>query len=164
MAPKKKTLSERGNTSEGLPHNENRQLSSPYLAYRPSTVTEPMLQSLVAMGVVPPKEVANWRVCEKKDDATPTEDTYEAMVFMPFFIQGLGLSICSFVRGLLQFYAINLTHLNPNSILQLSIFIHLCEAFLGIVPHFGLWKYLYHCKAGLRDRVLQVTGGASFEL
>ena len=55
-------------------------------------------------------------------------------------------------------------HLNPNSVLQLSIFIHLCEAFLGIVPHFGLWKHLYHCKAGLRDGVLQVTGGASFEL
>jgi len=55
-------------------------------------------------------------------------------------------------------------HLNPNSILQLLIFVHLCEAFLGIVPHFGLWKHLYHCKAGLRDGVLQVIGGASFEL
>ena len=94
-------MSERGNTSEGLPHNENRQLPTPYLAYRPSTVTEPMLQSLVAMGVLPLKEVANWRVCEKKDDAAPTEDTYEAMVFMPFFIRRLGLPICSFARGLL---------------------------------------------------------------
>ena len=85
MAPKKKTLSERGNTSEGLPHNENRPQPSPSLAYRPSSVTEPMVQSLVDMGVLPPKEVANWRVCGKKDDAAPIEDTYEAMVFMPFF-------------------------------------------------------------------------------
>jgi len=138
MAPKKKTLSERGNTTEGLPHNENRHIPSPYLAYRPSIVTEPMLRSLVDMCVLPPKEVANWRVCDKEDDAAPTEDTHEAMVFMPFFIRGLGLPICSFARGMLQFYAINLTHLNPNLILQLSIFIHFCEAFLGIVPHFGL--------------------------
>jgi hypothetical protein len=24
------------------------------------------------------------------------------------------------------------------------MFVHLCEAFLGILPHFGLWNYLYH--------------------
>jgi hypothetical protein len=41
-------------------------------------------------------------------------------------------------RGLLDFYELNLTLLNPNSILQVAIFVHLCEAFLGILPHFGL--------------------------
>lgn len=37
------------------------------------------------------------------------------------------------------------------------------QAFLGVVPHFGLWKHLYHCKPGMRDRRLQVVGGASLE-
>jgi hypothetical protein len=41
-------------------------------------------------------------------------------------------------RGLLDFYELNLTHLNPNSILQIAISVHLCEAFLGILPHFEL--------------------------
>jgi hypothetical protein len=40
----------------------------------------------------------------------------------------------SYFRGLLDFYNLNLTHLNPNYILQVAIFVHLCEAFLGILP------------------------------
>jgi hypothetical protein len=66
-----------------------------------------------------------------------------------FLICGLALPISPFFRGLLDFYNLNMTHLNPNSILQISIFVHLCEAYLGILPHFGLWKYLYHCRPGM---------------
>ena len=56
--------------------------------------------------------------------------------------------------GLLDFYALNLTHLNPNSVLQIVVFVHLCEAFLGILPHFGLWKYLYPVGPGwLEDSI-----------
>jgi hypothetical protein len=33
-----------------------------------------------------------------------------------------------FFRGLLDFYSLNLTHLNPNSIIQISIFVHLYKA------------------------------------
>jgi hypothetical protein len=57
-----------------------------------------------------------------------------------------------------------LTHLNPNSILQISIFVHLCEAFLGVLPHFGLWKYLYHCRPGMAGGQHQLVGGASLEM
>jgi hypothetical protein len=70
----------------------------------------------------------------------------------------------SLSRGLLDFYNLNLTHLNPNSILQASIFIHLCEAYLRILPHFGLWKYLYHCWPGMAGGQHQLVGGASLEL
>jgi hypothetical protein len=57
-----------------------------------------------------------------------------------------------------------LTHLNPNSILQISIYVHLCEAFLGVLPHFGLWKYLYHCRLGMAGGQHQLVGGASLEM
>jgi hypothetical protein len=93
----------------------------------------------------------------------PTKDTRE-LVFAPLFVRGLDLPICSFVQGLFNFYAINLTHLNTNSILQIIIFIHSCEVFLRIVPHFRLWKYLYHCKPTMREEVLQVVGGGSPKL
>jgi hypothetical protein len=59
---------------------------------------------------------------------------------------------------------LNLTHLNPNSILQVSVFVHLCEAYLGILPHFGLWKYLYHCRPGMAGGQHQLVGGASLEM
>jgi hypothetical protein len=79
----------------------------------------------------------------------PTEDTHESVIYVPFLLRGLALPISPFFRGLLDFYLLNLTHLNPNSILQISIYVHLCEAFLGVLPHFGLWKYLYHCRPGM---------------
>jgi hypothetical protein len=92
------------------------------------------------------------------------EDTHESVVFVPFLIRGLALPASPFFRGHLDFYDLNLTHLNPNSILQIAIFVHLCEAFLGILPHFGLWRYLYHYQSGMAGGQHQLVGGASFEL
>jgi hypothetical protein len=72
------------------------------------------------------------------------------LLFMSHFLSaGLLFPSPLFFRGLLDFYELNLTHFNPNSVLQVAIFVHLCEAFLGILPHFGLWKYLYHCRLGM---------------
>jgi hypothetical protein len=82
----------------------------------------------------------------------------------PFSYPGLALPVSPFFRGLLDFYHLNLTHLNPNSILQIYVFLHLCKAYLGILPHFGLWKYLYHCRPGMAGRQHQLVGGASLEM
>jgi hypothetical protein len=38
---------------------------------------------------------------------------------------------------------VQLHQLTPNSILHIACFITPCEAFLGINPHWGLWKYLF---------------------
>jgi hypothetical protein len=94
----------------------------------------------------------------------PTEDTHKSVIYVPFLIRGLALPISPFLCGLLDFYHLNLTHLNPNSILQVSVFVHLCEAFLGILPHFGLWKYLYHCRPGMAGGQHQLVGGTSLEM
>jgi hypothetical protein len=59
------------------------------------------------------------------------------------------MSVSPFLHGFLDFYSLNLTHLNPNSVLQIAILVHLYEAFLGVYPHFGLLTYLYHCKPGM---------------
>jgi hypothetical protein len=99
------------------------------------------------MGVLPSKELCSWHIWQ--GITVPIEDTHEFIIFIPFLICGLGLLVSPFFHGLLDYYCLNLTHLNPKSILQIAIFVHLCEAFLGINPHFGLWKYLYHCKSGM---------------
>jgi hypothetical protein len=112
-----------------------------------SVVSEPDLLRIVDVGVLPLKELCSWRIC--RGVTVPTEDTHEFVVYVPFLIRGLALPISPFFCGLLDFYNLNLTHLNPNFILQISIFVHLCEAYLGILPHFGLWKYLYHCRPGM---------------
>jgi hypothetical protein len=53
---------------------------------------------------------------------------------------GFGLPSCDFFHGLHDHYKIELVHLNPNSILQIAVFIHLYEAFLRIHPNFPLFK------------------------
>jgi hypothetical protein len=101
-----------------------------------SVVSESDLLHLVDVGVLLPKELWSWRIC--CGVTVPTEDTHESVIYVPFLIRDLALLVSPFFRGLLDFYDLNLTHLNPNSILQISIFVHLCEAYLGILPHFGL--------------------------
>ena len=127
-----------------------------------SVVSEFDLLHLVKTGVLPPKELCSWRIW--RGVTVPIEDTHEVVVYMPFLIRGLALSASPFFHGLLNFYALNLTHLNPNSVLQIVVFVHLCEAFLGILTHFGFWKYLYHCRPGMAGGQHQLVGGASLEL
>jgi hypothetical protein len=68
------------------------------------------------------------------------------MVLSSFFQRGFGLPTCEFLRGLLHHYEIELVHLNPNSILQIAIFVHRCEAFLGVTPNFSLFKSYFLLK------------------
>jgi hypothetical protein len=60
--------------------------------------------------------------------------------------RGFGVPAGDFLRRLLQFYRIDLVHLAPNSITIIVTFIHLCEAFLGITPHFHLWRHFFELK------------------
>jgi hypothetical protein len=47
------------------------------------------------------------------------------MVLTSFFQHRFGLPTCEFLCGLLHHYKSELVHLNPNSILQITVFIHL---------------------------------------
>ncbi|KAK1626182.1 hypothetical protein QYE76_000497 [Lolium multiflorum] len=68
------------------------------------------------------------------------------VMFVAFLFRGLSLPAHEFLRSLLFFYGIQLWQLTPNSILHLSIFITVCEAFLGIDPHWGLWRKIFYVK------------------
>ena len=59
-------------------------------------------------------------------------------MFKSFHEKGFVLPAGAFFRGLLYFYGLEVTHLKPNSIAQIAIFIHLFEGYLGIAPHFNL--------------------------
>jgi hypothetical protein len=138
MAPKRKSQ----NSSAAIipPIDPNSQL--PFAGNHMSVVSESDLLHLVSVGVLPPKELCSWRIC--RGVTVPTEDTHESVIYIPFLIRSFALPISPFFRGLLDFY-----NLNPNSILQVFVFVHLCEAYLGILLHFGLWKYLYHYRLGM---------------
>ena len=62
---------------------------------------------------------------------------------MPFLLWDLGFSIHPFLRGLLEFYGIELHHLTPGSILHISGYVALCEMFLGCEAHFKVWRNFF---------------------
>ena len=76
----------------------------------------------------------------------PTPRPHERDVFLPHFLRGLGFPLRTFVRGLMFYYGLDFHDLAPNFILNISAFIVVCEAFLRIQPHFGLWLKIFSVK------------------
>ena len=58
---------------------------------------------------------------------------------------------------------IQLHHLTPNSILHITIFVQLCEAFLGILPHFDLFKSLFSLNSFPNLRNIARVRGADLQ-
>ena len=64
----------------------------------------------------------------------PTPEPNESVVFVSHFLRGLGFTLDPFVRGLMFYYGLDFHDLAPDSILHISSFIVVCEAFLRITP------------------------------
>ena len=123
----------------------------------PSKCSNSDLEILVSDGLLPEKSVIQWRPTLGED--RPYENTGEIVAFAPYFERGLGLPCSSFFSGLLDYYRIQLHHLAPNSFVHISIFVHMCEVFLGIEPHFDLFIFLFHLKPHQDSYILDVEGG-----
>jgi hypothetical protein len=76
----------------------------------------------------------------------PTLSTNEIMVSKAFFQSGFGLPSCNFFYNLLNHFKIQLVHLTPNSILQIIVFVHLCDVYLKVFPSFALFKTYFFLK------------------
>jgi hypothetical protein len=55
---------------------------------------------------------------------------------------------------------VQLHQITPNSILHIACFITLCESFLGIEPHFLLWKSLFRLRPSVALSKKPELGGA----
>ena len=62
------------------------------------------------------------------------------MSFARFHERGFNTPAHKFLRGLLNYYKVELQHLTPNGVQHIAVFVALCEGFLGISPHFDLWR------------------------
>ena len=112
-------------------------------------------------GILPKKQISEWK-CYLGEEF-PTEDWMEIIVFRSFYEKGFVL-LAPFFRGLHHFYGLEVTHLKPNLIAQIAIFIHLCEGYLGIAPHFNLWLALYRLNGYPSNVQWNVVDGAAFSL
>ena len=76
-------------------------------------------------------------------ESAPNPSKGERVCLVPYLIRGLGFPIHLFLRGLLEFYGLQLHNLTPASVLHIAGFVALCELFLGVEAHFRLWKELF---------------------
>ena len=76
----------------------------------------------------------------------PTPEPGESVVFISHFLRGLGLALDPFVRGLMFYYGLDFHDLASDSLLHISSFIVVCEAFLRITPHFDMWLKTFYVK------------------
>ncbi|KAK1663646.1 hypothetical protein QYE76_051805 [Lolium multiflorum] len=98
-------------------------------------------------------------VCFPSEESYPTPPMGYRVSFDDHLIRGLSAPIHPFLRGLLFVYGLQLHHLTPNSILHISIFITLCEAFLGVQPNWALWKRIFFCRRNGSPNVAYNIGG-----
>jgi hypothetical protein len=120
-------------------------IPDPQTAWVRSTMTKAKIQALVNRGLLQPKEEVEWRAAA--GEQFPSNNVKEQVVFASFFERGFNLPAGDFFRGLLYYYGLEPIHLVSNSITVVSTFIHFCEAYLGISPHFLLWRYFFSVKS-----------------
>ena len=87
-------------------------------------------------------EELRWRVLARSE-VEPGLKENEAISFVPFHLLGFGPPMHPLLRWLLYYYRLCLHDLTLEGILYLSVFIMLCEGFLGIPTHYDLWQILF---------------------
>jgi hypothetical protein len=81
------------------------------------------------------------------------------VMFLAFLLRGLSFPAHEFLHRLLFVYGVQLHQLMPNSILHIACFITLCESFLGIDPHWILWKFIFRLRPSVAlSKKLQLGG------
>jgi hypothetical protein len=84
-------------------------------------------------------------------------------VLSSFSQRGFSLPTYKFLYSLLHHYEIELVHLNPISILQIVVFVHICEAFLGMPLNFSMFKSYLLLKYQPSANKQKVIGGLGLQ-
>jgi hypothetical protein len=93
---------------------------------------------------------------EKNPDKIP--------IFSRFVERGLAVPTSDFFKGLLRYYGIKYLNLNPNGIFHVSMFVHFCKAFVGIKPHWVLFRKFFRVKPQPSTNDPRVVGGAGIQM
>jgi hypothetical protein len=118
---------------------------------------------LLNSGFLREKEVDMWHA--SAGDPYPMEkNPDEIPMFARFVERGLALPASDFLKGLLNYYNIEYLNLNSNGIFHVSVFVHFCEAFLGIKPHWVLFREFFCMKPQPSANNPGVVGGANIQM
>jgi hypothetical protein len=135
---------------------------NPNMEWKKSKAKTEDLLALLNNGFIREKEVDMWRAAA--GDPYPMEkNPDEIPMFTRFVERGLTLPVRNFFKGLLEYYGIEYLNPNPNGIFHTSVSIHFCEAFLGIKPHWVLFRKFFCVKPQLSANDPRVVGGADIQ-
>jgi hypothetical protein len=95
-----------------------------------------------------------WRV-PPRIEVEPRPNENEVIPFAHFHSFGFGVPPHPLLQWLLYYYELRLHDLTPEEILHLSVFIMLCEGFVGVPAHYELWRSFFRV-------VRSVPGGSIF--
>jgi hypothetical protein len=113
----------------------------------------------VNSGFLRKKEMDMWRAAA--GDPYPMEkNPDEVPMFARFVERGLALPVSDFFKGLLKYYDIEYLNLNPNGIFHVFVLVHFYEAFVGIKPHWILFRNFFCIKPQPSANDPRVVGGA----
>jgi hypothetical protein len=93
---------------------------------------------------------------EKNPDGIP--------MFAIFVECGLAVPTSDFFKGLLRHYGNEYLNLNPNGIFHDFVFVHYCETFVGIKPHWILFRKFFCVKSQPSTNDPHVVGGAGIQM
>ena len=130
-------------------------------AWLAPTTTEDQLRELVGDGLIQSKDIAEWRA--PGEHRVPAPGPGEIVLFVSFIRAGLCLPASTFLHRFLNYFGVSLNHLAPNAVLHLSVFVHLCETFLGIPPSLSLFRYFFRLKPQPRREDTSVLGGCGIQ-
>jgi hypothetical protein len=122
---------------------------------------EDQSRDLVSDGLIQEKDFTDWKVPGQHQ--VPTLGPGEVVLFISFVRAGLCLSASAFLHRFLHYFGISLNHLTSNVVLHLSVFIHLCEAFIGIVPLISLFRFFFSLKSHSQSGSTSPLGGCGIQ-
>jgi hypothetical protein len=162
-AGKKRSRSEVEGSTQGSSPPTSPPRPNPNKEWKKSKMNTEDLLALVNSGFLREKEMDMWRPAA--GDPYPMEkNPDEVPMFARFVERGLALPASDFFKGLLQYYGIEYLNLNPNGIFHVSIFVHFCEAFVGIKPHWILFRKFFCVKPQPSANDPRVVGGAGIQM
>jgi hypothetical protein len=113
-------------------------------------------------GFLREKEVDMWRAAA--GDPYPMEkNPDEIPMFTRFAERRLALPESNFFKEVLEYYDIECLNLNPNGMFHTFVFVHFCKAFLGIKPHWVLFRKFFRVKPQPNANNPRLVGGAGIQ-
>ena len=73
----------------------------------------------------------------------PAPGESQVVSFVPFHHAGFGVPAHPFVHRFHRHFRLRLHDLTPDRVVHLAVFITLYKGYLGIEPHFDLWRRIF---------------------